>query len=92
MGHGEAEPERVSVASLHGYCIRLCEAAGMPGKDAATLAKFMEYAGQHAMEAMEINGLMQFSAPTMELHQRVNELNDGFKNYSAVGGGKTHCN
>ena len=37
-----AEPdERVSVASLHAYCIRLCEAAGMPGKDAATLATFL---------------------------------------------------
>ena len=33
--------ERVSVASLHAYCIRLCEAAGMPGKDAATLATFL---------------------------------------------------
>ena len=43
MGHdGGAEPdERVSVASLHAYCIRLCEAAGMPPKDAATLATFL---------------------------------------------------
>ena len=42
MDGGRAEPhERVSVASLHAFCIRLCEAAGMPVKDAATLATFL---------------------------------------------------
>ena len=46
-------------------------------KDASVLAKFLEFAAVNMVEAMEVNGLMQFARPTMQLAERIAKLNDG---------------
>ncbi len=46
-------------------------------KDAATLAKYMEYAAMNAAEAMEVSGMQSFAPPTMALAERVAKLNHG---------------
>lgn len=45
-------------------------------KDAATLAKFLEFGMMNIAEATEINGLMQYARPTMQLAERIASLND----------------
>ena len=45
-------------------------------KDAAMLAKFMEFGMENIEEATEVNGLMQYARPTMQLAERVANMND----------------
>lgn len=46
-------------------------------KDAVTLAKMLEYGMANMEDAIEINGLLQFTRPTMALAERVAKFNDG---------------
>lgn len=50
-------------------------------KDATTLGKMLEYGMANMQEAIEMNGLLQFSRPTMALAERVAKFNDGLVKY-----------